>query len=57
MAVVGNAEKKQWNATKCIGKMYRKHAHCTLTVKYVIKDTISTQNYMPNLSPINDTKF
>jgi hypothetical protein len=37
--------------------MYRKYAHCTLTVKYAIKDTISTQNYMPNLSPINDTNF
>jgi hypothetical protein len=37
--------------------MYRKYAHCTLTVKYAIKDTIGTQNYTPNLSLINDTKF
>jgi hypothetical protein len=37
--------------------MYRKYAHCTFTVKYAMKDTTSTQNYMPNLSLINDTKF
>jgi len=33
MAAGGNAEKKHWNATKCIGKMYRKYAHCTFTAK------------------------
>ena len=48
MAAVGNAEKKQWNATKCIGKMYRKYAHCIITVNYAIKDTTSIQNYTPN---------
>jgi hypothetical protein len=37
--------------------MYIKYAHCTHTVKYAIKDSISTQNYTPNLSPINNTNF